>query len=102
LGNLFFRTFARPASDSGYHKNWLQPGALPIEWSFSETDPRSLRIELQPFDPTLSGKERFKCTVEALIPVVEAHHGKDSATQFELAVSNASAMDSMLRFGAEI
>lgn len=100
LGNLFDRTFARPATDAEYRSNRLQPGALPLEWSFSEAESDALRIELQPFDPTLAGEERLRRTVKALVPVIEAHHGKDLADRFKLAVQSASAAGSKLNFGA--
>lgn len=100
LGDLFDRTFARHVDDAAYRSNWLQPGALPLEWSFSEAEPDALRIELQPFDPTLAGGERLRRTVSALIPLVEAHYGKDSAAQLESAVCSALAAKSKLNFGA--
>src|SRR5262249_49771878 len=83
LGDLFVHTFSRPAGDVEYRSNRLQPGALPLEWSFSETEPDALRIEIQPFDPTLAGEDRLRRTVKALVPAIEAHHGKDLADRFE-------------------
>lgn len=100
LGDLFDRTFARHVADAEYRSNRLQPGALPLEWSFSEAEPDALRIEFQPFDPTLAPGERLRCTVRALMPAVEAHHGEDLAAQFESAVCSASAANSKLNFGA--
>lgn len=100
LGDLFIHTFSRPAGDAEYRSNRLQPGALPLEWSFSEAQPDALRIGIQPFDPTLAGEERLRRTVKALVPAIEAHHGKDQADRFELAVSSASASDTYLNFGA--
>jgi hypothetical protein len=100
LGDLFDRTFARPAADAVYRSNRLQPGTLPLEWSFSEAEPDALRIEFQPFDPTLAGGERLRRTVKALMPVIAAHYGKNLAARFESAVHSASAADSKLNFGA--
>jgi len=100
FGDLFDRTFARPIADTEYQSNRLQPGALPLEWSFSEAEPDALRIELQPFDPTLVGAKRLRRTVKALVPVVESHHGKELAARFESAARIASTSDLRLNFGA--
>ncbi len=103
LGEIFRRTFARPASDPAYTRNWLQPGAMPLEWSFSEADPYALRIELQPFDPELSPQKRLRCAIAELLPIVERCHGKALAAQFEAAVnSNATEPYSFARFGASV
>lgn len=100
LGDLFDRTFARHVDDAAYRSNWLQPGALSLEWSFSEAEPDALRIEFQPFDPTLTGGERLRCAVKALMPVVEAHHGKHLAAPLESVMCSALAANSKLNFGA--
>ena len=65
----FRHTFARPASDPAYRTNRLQPGVLPLEWSFSEAGPDALRIEFQPFDPDLAPEERLKCAITQLLRV---------------------------------
>ena len=100
LGDLFDQTFARPTSDAKYQSNRLLPGALPLEWSFSEADLDALRFEFQPFEPTLAGEERLRRTVRALAPVVEGYHGRELADQFKSAVLSASAAESKLNFGA--
>jgi hypothetical protein len=85
IGALFQRTFARAAGDSAYKTNRLQPGALPLEWSFSEVDPDALRIELQPFDPEIGPGERVRSATAELLSLVQAHHGEDQSVQFEMA-----------------
>lgn len=100
LGDLFDYTFVRPATDAEYQTNRLQPGAFPLEWSFSEADAGALRFELQPFDPTLPGGERLRCTLQTLLPVIEAHFGSGQALRFESAARLALVADSKLNFGA--
>lgn len=101
LADLFTRTFSRPARDPEYRSNRLQPGALPIEWSFSEADPGALRIEFQPFETDLSPPERLLGAAAAMLPVVRAYHGENAAAQFAAAaprVEDLSGVD--LQFGA--
>ena len=100
VGDLFDQTFACANSDAQYHSNRLQPGALPIEWSFSETELDALRFEFQPFDPTLAGEERLRRTVRALARIVQGYHGRDLAERFKLAVQSVSAEEQKLNFGA--
>lgn len=45
-------------SHPSLQRNWLCSGPWPIEASFAETDPDSLRIDAQPGNPALSGAER--------------------------------------------
>lgn len=92
--DLIQRTFARPAGDPAYRTNRLQPGALPLEWSFSEVDPDALRIELQPFDPELVPEEPLRRASMALLHLTEDHGGKALAAEF------ASIERSHLAFGA--
>ena len=100
VGDLFDQTFACANSDAQYRSNRLQPGALPIEWSFSETELDALRFEFQPFDPTLAGEERRRRTVGVLARIVEGYHGRDLAERFKLAVQSVSAEEPTLNFGA--
>jgi len=71
-----------------------------LEWSFSEGDPDALRIELQPFDPVLSGEKRFYATLRALSSLIEAHHDKELANQFSSAAQLSVSSLSKLTFGA--
>jgi hypothetical protein len=76
FGRLLDVTFARPPGDEGYARNRLQPGALPLEWSFSELEPEALRFEIQPFDTALAPGERLRCTVREMARLVRAHHSE--------------------------
>lgn len=100
LCDVFKRTFARPVADSVYRTNRLQPGALPLEWSFSEVDPGALRIELQPFDPELPPEERLKHTITALLHAVDSRERDALASQLESRVANDLTECSHLEFGA--
>lgn len=100
MRDVFQRTFARPASDSAYRINRLQPGALPLEWSFSEVDPGALRIELQPFDPELAPQERLRSSIMALMHLAEVHEGKALAVELASIVSPVLVERSHLAFGA--
>jgi hypothetical protein len=57
------RSFDRPLDDESYGRNALQPGALPIEWSFSEAAPAALRVDFEPGGRDVSPADR---QVEAL------------------------------------
>jgi len=87
IGELFQSTFTRPARDPAYRTNQLQPGALPLEWSFSEGEPDALRIELQPFDPEMRSQDRLQYAIEELFSLVTLYYGKELATQFEKTVT---------------
>jgi hypothetical protein len=50
--------FARPLDDETYGNNALQPGALPIEWSFSETRRNLLRVEFEVTGPSAFASDR--------------------------------------------
>lgn len=65
LDRIIAETFA-DTTGRAYAVNQLQPGALPIEWSFSEEEPDSLRFEIQPFDPALRPAERLLRVGQAL------------------------------------
>jgi len=98
--DVFQRTFARPASDSAYRINRLQPGALPLEWSFSEVDPGALRIELQPFDPLLTPEERLRQVAAVLLHLVEEHEDTALVSQLESMLAPDLGKCSHLAFGA--
>lgn len=86
LESILARTFARPLGHPTYGENHLQPGYLPLEWSFSETDHSAMRIEVEPFEPELSAGERLRRAVEALLSLVETHYGFALAERFASAV----------------
>ena len=98
--DVFQRTFARSVCDPAYRINQLQPGALPLEWSFSEVDPRALRIELQPFDPLLTPEERLRHAVASLLHLVEEHEVTALVSELEAMAAPDHVECSHLTFGA--
>ena len=99
--SLFLRTFARRATDPRYLDNQLQPGALPLEWSFSELDPDALRLELQPFDTERTPLDRRRDAAAELSELVRAHYGESRSLRFDSLVGEASANSGEgLRYGA--
>jgi hypothetical protein len=98
--DVFQRTFARSVCDPAYRTNQLQPGALPLEWSFSEVDPRALRIELQPFDPLLTPEERLRHAVASLLHLVEEHEVMALVSELEAMAAPDPVECSHLTFGA--
>ena len=98
---ILCRTFVRPREDAAYQENCLQPGALPLEWSFSERDSEALRIELQPFDPALAPNERLQRATEVLSAMVAHHYDVSLARKFEAAANIvAFKQHSDLAYGA--
>jgi hypothetical protein len=55
---LLERTFSLPAGDLRYGNNALTPGAAPLEPSFAEQEPHSLRFTVEPLGPQASGIDR--------------------------------------------
>lgn len=101
LGELLRLTFARPANDPAYARNRLQPGALPLEWSFSEESADALRIELQPFDTELAPAQRLHGALRMLTPLVHRSCGEPLTHRFcELASAGAGELGSAAAFGA--
>src|SRR5262245_38697551 len=58
VGGIIQRTFERPWDDTAYAQNTLTPGAAPLEPSFSEREPRSLRFVMEPLGPGHSAASR--------------------------------------------
>jgi hypothetical protein len=55
---LLDRTFSLPLGDQRYGNNALTPGAAPLEPSFSELEPKTLRFTVEPLGPEASGLDR--------------------------------------------
>lgn len=55
--------FVRPLSDPAYQANMLCPGGVPIEVSWAEGDPATLRVDLAPLDPAASPMARAALTL---------------------------------------
>lgn len=83
LGEPLRLTFQRPRYDPVYGSNKLAPGALPIELSFSETSPDSLRLDLELFDAHTPPLERFRRTVAATHSLASRCFGPEAGRCFE-------------------
>src|SRR4051812_39228667 len=66
VGPLIDRTFRLPLGADEYAGNTLTPGAVPLEPSFSEDEPDSLRFTIVPLSPAApAGSRRDEATREA-------------------------------------
>jgi hypothetical protein len=100
LEHIIDETFTRPASDQAYASNRLQPGALPMEWSFSEDEPDSLRIEIQPFDAALAPCDRTRRLITELLPFLRRRFGVAVADGFLSTVQQYGPAGGPSGFGA--
>ena len=65
LGPFLDRAFDLPLGDGRYGNNALLPGSLPLEHSFSEISPGTLRFDFEPFGHTTSPiTRRQECSRE--------------------------------------
>lgn len=65
LGSFIDRAFDLPLGDMRYGNNALLPGSLPLEHSFSEIAPRTLRFDFEPFGhSTTPATRRQECSRE--------------------------------------
>ncbi len=58
IGSALDRTFELPLGDARYGNNSLIPGYLPLEHSFSEVAPGTLRFDFEPLGPAASAGAR--------------------------------------------
>ncbi len=58
LRDFFDRSFELPVGDPSYGRNSFLPGYLPLEHSFSEVAPNSLRFAMEPLGPNASADRR--------------------------------------------
>ena len=89
-----------PDSDSG--QNALVPDSLPIEVSFSESAPETIRFDWEPFETSLSPEKRLEQSTTEISRLIEQYLSYDVRTSFEH-VSNSwrSQVDSAFhKFGA--
>ena len=65
FGSFLDRAFDLPLGDARYGNNALLPGSLPLEHSFSEISPRTLRFDFEPFgQATTPATRRQECSRE--------------------------------------
>ena len=80
---LLERTFPLPLGDTRYARNALTPGAAPLESSFSELEPRSLRFTVEPLGPDASGLDRRDEATREMRRLVRDFFGKDALHWFD-------------------
>lgn len=80
---LLDRTFPLPLGDSRYASNSLTPGAAPLEPSFSESEPRSLRFTVEPLGPEASGLDRRDEATREMRRLVRDFFGNDALRWFD-------------------
>jgi hypothetical protein len=83
IGPMLDRTFSLPAGDGRYANNALTPGAAPIEPSFSELEPRSLRFTVEPLGPEASGLDRRDEATREMRRLVRHFFGREALHWFD-------------------
>jgi hypothetical protein len=81
---LLDRTFSLPHGDQRYASNALTPGAAPLEPSFSELEPRSLRFTVEPLGPEASGMDRRDEATREMRRLVRHFFGKEALHWFDV------------------
>jgi len=80
---LLDRTFNLPEGDPRYADNALTPGAAPLEPSYSELQPGTLRFNLQPLGPGASGVDRRDEATREMRRLVSAFFGREALHWFD-------------------
>jgi hypothetical protein len=83
VGHMLDRTFSLPEGDQRYANNALTPGAAPLEPSFSEMEPRSLRFTVEPLGPEASGLDRRDEATREMRRLVRHFFGQDALHWFD-------------------
>lgn len=83
LGPMIERTFALPIGDRRYADNALTPGAAPLEPSFSELEPRTLRFTVEPLGPQASGLDRRDEATREMRRLVRHFFGQEALRWFD-------------------
>jgi hypothetical protein len=81
--DLIDRTFALPEGDPRYARNTLTPGAAPLEPSFSELQPQTLRFNLEPLGPQASGIDRRDESTREMRRLVNDFFGREALRWFD-------------------
>ncbi len=83
MRGLLDRTFTLPEGDPRYADNALTPGAAPIEPSYSELQPGTLRFNLQPLGPEASGLDRRDEATREMRRLVGSFFGREALHWFD-------------------
>lgn len=80
---LLERTFPLPMGDERYAENVLTPGAAPLEPSYSELDPSSLRLTIEPLSPDADAPSRRNEATREMRRLVGPVFGGDALRWFD-------------------
>lgn len=83
IGGLLDRSFELPLGDPRYGNNELTPGHLPLEHSFSELAPASLRLDMEPLGPSASPHARQQEAGREMRRLVNDHFGSAALSWFD-------------------
>jgi hypothetical protein len=83
IQGLITRTFSLPDGDPRYGDNALTPRAAPIEPSFSETQPGTLRFTIEPLGPEASGVDRRDEATREMRRLIAGYFGRDALHWFD-------------------
>lgn len=103
MEGLLDRAFDLPLGDPRYDSNALTPGAMPLEHSFSEISPRSLRLDLEPLAGTrASPLARVHEASAAARSLVHRYQGAEALRWFDGATEQyrGSSIHGSAQFGA--
>ena len=82
LHPLIRRTFVRE-DPAAYGRNMLMPMALPVEPSFSEDQPDTMRVTIQPLPPEAPGPDRRDEVTAAMRHFVDGLAGREAVRWFD-------------------
>jgi len=99
---LLEKTFSLPAGDPRYAANALTPGAAPLEPSFSEFEPSSLRFTVEPLGPEAGPVDRRDEATREMRRLVRSFFGYDALHWFDQVSEDwrDSGSGSRLNYGA--
>jgi hypothetical protein len=83
LGPFLERAFDLPLGDGRYGNNALLPGSLPLEHSFSEISPGSLRFDFEPFGHTTAPVTRRQECSREMRRAVNMCFGRSALSWFD-------------------
>lgn len=102
VGELLDDAFRLPLGDPRYGNNALLPGSMPIELSFTETQPGALRFDMELGGPDVSPQTRRDTTSRGMRRVVHQALGQQALRWFDQRSEpfRTGNMDGNANFGA--
>lgn len=102
VGELLDEAFRLPLGDPRYGNNALLPGSMPLEMSFTETQPNALRFDMEMAGPDAAPQTRRDATSRHMRRVVHQAMGQQALRWFDQRSEpfRTGAMDGGASFGA--